>query len=202
MLDTEDGQEAWSFQPADKAGVSFKLKHHKHIFTVTVACMEDAPGDGGGTVRTLQVCSPTKMHRMQRRAFLRAPVPANRVVRVSYWLGGCDAEPASGGAEPVWSGRVEDISAGGFQIISTDGASEAMEAGDTVGVRVSFGAGEETAYADAQFRHHMEGDGQVHLGFQFVGLAQSPQGRRTLQHIGNKVSQFQRELSASEFARR
>jgi len=202
MFEARDGQDLWPFQPADKVGVSFKLKHHKHIFTATVAGVEQVPGEDGQTVRRLRVCSPTKMHRMQRRAFLRAPVPPNRVVRASYWLGGCDGEPASGSDEPVWSGRIEDISAGGFQMISTDGANDALETGDTVGVRVSFGAGEETAYADAQFRHRIEADGHVHLGFQFVGMAQSPQGRRTLQQIGNKVSQFQRELNALEAARR
>jgi len=199
----EGEKEAHEFQPADKVGISFKLKHHKHIFTATVAGVEASRPAEGEEVRVLQACIPTKMLRMQRRAFLRATVPANRVVRASYWLGGRECEPVSGGEdEPVWSGRVVDISAGGFQMISADGDNDALEVGETVGVRVSFGAGEETVYADAQFRHRQDADGEVHLGFQFIGLAQTPEGRRALQRIGSRAAQFHREADAAQRPRR
>lgn len=198
----EDEGQVHEFQPADKVGVSFKLKHHKHIFTATVACVERARSMNGADVRILQVCSPTKMHRMQRRAFLRAPVPANRIVRASYWLGGREFEPIAGSEnQPVWSGRVVDISAGGFQMVSPDGNNEALDIGETIGVRISFGAGGETVYADAQFRHRQEVDGDIHLGFQFVGLAQTPDGRKTLQQIGGVAAQFHHEVGATQHAR-
>ncbi len=191
------------FQPADRAGISFKLKHHKHIFTATVAAVETERSADGTDVRVLQACIPTKMHRMQRRAFLRAPVPANRVVRASYWVGGREFEPTSGSEDqPVWSGRVMDISAGGFQMTSADGGNDALEIGETVGVRISFGAGEETVYADAQFRHRQETDGDIHLGFQFVGLAQTSEGRRALQRIGGRAAQFHRETGAAQRGKR
>jgi c-di-GMP-binding flagellar brake protein YcgR len=191
------------FQPADRAGISFKLKHHKHIFTATVAAVEAGRCADGTDVRVLQACIPTKMLRMQRRAFLRAAVPANRVVRASYWVGGREFEPTSGSEDqPVWSGRVMDISAGGFQMTSADGGNDALEIGETVGVRISFGAGEETVYADAQFRHRQETDGDIHLGFQFVGLAQTPEGRRALQQIGGRAAQFHRETSAAQRGKR
>lgn len=203
LPDSANGEAIPSFQPADKAGVSFKLKHHKHIFTGTVAGTETARLADGRDARVLSVCSPTKMHRMQRRAFLRVPVPANRVVRASFWMGGCESEPATGSPEhPIWTGRVVNISAGGFQVLSEDGAGEALDIGETVGVRISFGAGEQTAFADAQFRHHQIVDGDVHVGFQFVGLTQSTQGRRILQMMGDRASRFHRENTAAERAHR
>lgn len=190
---SDEGEVLHEFQPAEKTGVSFKLKHHKHIFTGIVAAVEEADLGEGGRCRVVQVCSPTKMHRMQRRAFFRAEVPANRVVRASFWLGGREAEPSGPAPDrPVWYGRVANLSAGGFQLRTTADAAGAVEIGETVGVRVIFGAGDETVYADAQFRHLQQEAGEVNMGFQFVGLAQSAEGRRALQLIGAKTSEYQR----------
>ena len=194
MPSAQPDQPPREFQPADKVGVSFKLKHHKHIFTGTVARTDWEVLDDGSRAQVLRVCSPTKMHRMQRRAFFRADVPPNRVVRVSFWMGGRDAEPAgTTPGRPVWSGRVANLSAGGFQVVTEDDVVGCLDVGETVGVRIIFGAGEETAYADAQFRHTDDVNGDLYLGFQFVGLAQTTEGRSTLQLIGNKASMYQRE---------
>ena len=67
------------FVPAEKLGVSFKLKHHKHIFTATVSGFQDFPLDDGGTMKTLALCLPVRMQRLQRRMFYRVDVPPNRV---------------------------------------------------------------------------------------------------------------------------
>ncbi len=201
MPEGPDGR-PFGLRPADKAGVSFKFKHHKHIFTGTVAGTEEGHLADGTAAVVLSVCCPTKMHRMQRRAFLRADVPPNRVVRASFWLGGRDAEPAgTGPGKPVWSGRVANISAGGFQVACEADAADVLDVGETVGVRVHFGVGEEAVYADAQFRHAQAIEGKLHLGFQFVGLAQSAEGRDALQSISVKAAQFQRESTATQRAR-
>jgi len=195
----EAGERPREFRPADKIGVSFKLKHHKHVFTGTVAETSQTTLDDGSVRRVLCVCSPTRMQRMQRRAFNRSDVPGNRIVRVSFWLGGRENEPAGTTPDqPVWSGRVVNISAGGFQLVSEHSIGDAISPGDTVGVRISFGIGEEAVYADAQFRHCLEEGGKFHLGFQFVGLGLTPEGREALQAIGSKANQFQRELSNSQ----
>jgi len=144
----------------------------------------------------LHVCSPTRMQRMQRRAFNRTDVPANRIVRAAFWLGGLESEPAGTTPDhPVWSGRVVNISAGGLQLTSEQRLGDAVSPGDIVGVRISFGVGEQNVYADAQFRHTLEEDGKVHMGFQFIGLGMTHQSREALQTIGSKANQFQRELA-------
>lgn len=189
----EEGQpRKHEFSPADKIGVSFKLKHHKHMFTATVAAVETQ--DGPEHQPALKLCSPSRVHRMQRRVFERVDVPAQRVVRASFWLGGVQAEPAGVTPEhPVWSGRVINLSAGGFQLCMPGDSCE-LEIGETVGVRIIFGAGDETVYADAQFRHIHRDPGDVKFGFQFVGLGQTPEGKQALELIGSKVADFQREL--------
>ncbi|MCD6304107.1 MAG: PilZ domain-containing protein [Planctomycetes bacterium] len=199
---SEGGRHAERFAPASRIGVSFKLKHHKHVFTAIVAGSEQVARPDGEPVAAVKLCSPTSMHRMQRRAFIRADVPPNRVVRASFWMGGVAAEPAGPNPlRPVWTGRVINISAGGFQLITDDQAVCGLEVGETVGVRISFGSGEPTVYADAQFRHVQPMAAGLAVGFQFVGLAHSDQGRKTLQFLGTKTAQFQRETAARTAAR-
>jgi len=178
--------------PADKVGLSFKLKHHKHLATATVAGIADWPVGGGLTCRAIGVCLPNKMQRLQRRAYFRADVPANRVVRAAFWLGGREAEPQGTTLTlPVWSGRVTNLSAGGFQIVCGLESVAPLECGETVGVRIAFGAGDGTVYADAQFRHVCRENDEAVMGFQFLGLAQTNEGKDALRIISRKVSEYQ-----------
>ncbi|MHC4561480.1 MAG: flagellar brake protein [Planctomycetota bacterium] len=181
------------FQPADRIGGSFKYRHHKHIFSATVATTLRYITEDGEEVDAVSVIGPSRMQRLQRRIFQRVAVPTGAVVRGAFWLGGVELEPTGqGGASAVWTGAVSNISAGGFQLVCQDLSAPKLHAGDTVGVRLMFGIGEETCFADAQFRHaETEGDTAI-LGFQFVGLAHSSKGRSALQKLSAKVTEFQR----------
>ena len=193
-----DDDETPQIAPAEKVGLSFKLKHYKHIFTVTAVGTEKFEGGPDGPGQAISVCWPNRMHRLQRRAFIRAVVPQGRVVRASFWVGGRDNEPTQADPEcPVWSGRLTNISAGGFQLISADDDVCDLVVGETVGVRLAFEAGSESIYADAQFRRADTIEGQSLLGFQFVGLAQDRKGRQGLQYISGKVAEYHRQNEAS-----
>lgn len=195
------GEAIEEIAPAEKLGVSFKLKHHKHLFTGTVVGMQRLALLGGEDIEALCICSPTKMQRLQRRAYQRADVPPGRIVRAAFWLGGCEAEPTGGSQErPVWSGRISNISAGGFQLITGIEATDVIDAGDTMGVRVSFGTAEDAIFADAQLRHIEAAGEQVLLGFQFVGLGQTSEGRDTLALISEKVAEMQKPSTYSDRA--
>jgi len=178
--------------PSEKVGVSFKYKHHKHLFSSTILGVQDYPGQDG-PVKAMALLCPTSMQRIQRRAFFRAAVPQNRIVRVAFWFGGVDTEPTGATPEhPVWSGKVDDISAGGFQALTRDDVGMGLDVGDMVGLRMTFGLSAEAIYADAQFRHSKPCDDGALLGFQFVGLSQSAQGKIALRTIASKVSEYQR----------
>ena len=192
------GESLQEIAPAEKLGVSLKLKHHKHLFTGTVVGVQRWAFPGGDDIEALCLCSPTKMQRLQRRAYQRADVPAGRILRAAFWQGGCESEPAGGNQDrPVWSGRISNISAGGFQLVTGIEATDVIDAGDTMGVRVSFGTAEEVVYADAQLRHVEAAGEQVLLGFQFVGLGQTPEGRETLAIISEKVAGLQKPSTYS-----
>jgi hypothetical protein len=178
------------FVPAEKVALSFKLKHHKYLSSARVAGLDTWTLDDGTDISVLSLCFPMQMQRLQRRSFTRVEVPPGRVVRVSFWPGDKDTEPASpGDSTPVWSGRVMDLSAGGFQAILHEPTT--LPEGQTVGVRLAFGPGETSIYCDAQYRHGCkQEDDTWSLGFQFIGLAQTEAGREVLRTIGRKMNEF------------
>ena len=191
--DVEEGKPAYEFAPASKVGVSFKLKHYKHMFAATVKGIEQVDSADGTKTPAVVVVCPTRMHRLQRRAYIRAVIPSNRIVRAAFWLGGKEAEPAGTSPEnPVWSGQVIDLSAGGFSVRVDNEAAEVLEAGAIVGVRLAFGTAEDTTFTDAQYRH-AEPDGEMTLmGFQFIGLAQTSEGQKALKMILRKMAELQK----------
>jgi hypothetical protein len=71
-------------------------------------------------------------------------------------------------------------------------AAEAVEPGDVVGIRLVFGMGEQTVYADGELRHAEMVTDKAYLGFKFIGLEQTQEGTTTLQVIARKISEFQK----------
>ena len=192
MPHNEAGEPLDDLVPAEKLGVSFKHKHHKHLFNTTVLKLRDCEDGTGGAGKLLAGC-PTAMQRIQRRAYFRSSVPPNRMVRVSFWFGGSETEPSGTNPEqPVWSGKVEDISAGGFQARTRDDVALVLDTGDMVGLRMTFGMSAETLFADAQFRHAIPAEQGTLMGFQFIALGQSPEGKNAMRIVGAKVSEYQR----------
>ncbi len=188
----DDGQ-PHEFKAADCIGVSFKFKHHKHVFSGTVAGSEKLRLDDGTETQVLSLCSPTRMKRVQRRAFMRAAVPAGRIVRASFWTGGLQAEPHRSSIQtPVWSGRVVNISAGGMLVSCDPAVAQVLDPGETVGMHISFGVGEEAVSCDAQFRHLEATEDETLVGFRFVGLDQTPQGEKAMQQISSWTARFKR----------
>lgn len=181
------------FEPADKVGLNFKYKHHKYTCSATVAEMSTATSGDDEEITVVSICLPSRMYCLQRRAFTRADVPANRIVRASFWMGGKDNEPTNASPDnPVHSGSVINISAGGFRMRSGHDATRGMDIGSPAGVRVTFGAGGTAVFADAQLRHVEMCEGGAIVGFQFIGLNQTNKGREALEVIVARVSEFQR----------
>ena len=199
-LPPREESQSYEFAPAQKVAMSFKLKHHKYITTARVAEISFWTQENGTETKVLVLCFPMQMQRLQRRNFTRVAVPAGRIVRVSFWSGDKESEPAGVGDASVWAGRVVDFSAGGFQTILSE--EPELSEGQPVGVRLAFGPGETSIYADAQYRHgHEREDGLWSLGFQFIGLAHTEQGRDVLRLLGQKMSEFTRFASrARHFA--
>lgn len=169
-------------------GLTFKLGHHKHIFNTPIEAVCPISTDGGESLIAVCVPVPSKMQRLQRRAYYRVDVPRNRSILATFWHGGqaCDKSAR-------WEGWVTNISAGGFQVRLPSRSAANLCIGDVVGVHIKVGQEFEPVPADAQFRQRISDDrGVVMLGFQFVGLNESERGRETLERIGQIVRSFRR----------
>lgn len=181
--------------------ISFKLKHHKYLFTSKLEQAQQIELDDGEVCEALQIVLPERMQRLSRRTFERVDVPANRIVRSSFWPGGCDAEPTGGEEDgPVFLGAVTNISAGGFSVRTDKDVQQIVEVGFVVGVRLVFGVDGEAVYADAQCRHITLEDESIQLGFQFLGLGHTAAGREALRTIGRKVSEYQHQARVAEMS--
>ncbi len=190
---TGDQGDVCDLTVADRVGVSFKFGHYKHVFSATVVGRAEHTGDDGQGVEVVQLVGPSRMQRLQRRAFQRVAVPDESLVRAAFWVGGSEVEPTGRQDEAsVWTGTVGDISAGGFQMNCHNYTGPSFQVGELVGVRLMFGVGGETCFVDGQFRHAETHGEQTQMGFQFVGLGHSRQGRAALQLISAKVAEFQR----------
>ena len=187
-----DGK-SYEFSLAEKIALSFKLKHHKYLSNARMAGLQDISLEDGIVDQALALCFPMHMQRIQRRSFTRVDVPAGWIVRVSFWPGDKDSEPKTPtDVREVWSGSVIDLSAGGFRCVITGEKAPFLETGQTVGVRLGFGSGKESLYSDAQFRHCDTSGHKYSLGFQFLGLAHTTEGREVLRTIGQKMCEFAR----------
>jgi hypothetical protein len=180
--------------PADRVGLSFKYRHYKYVSSATLVGQEDVAGPDGEPLTVLRVVTPTSMHRLQRRVYKRASVPEGRLVRASFWAGGREFEPTGADADKrVWSGQIDNLSAGGFHMQCKGYSGPELCVGDEMGVHLMFGTADEHCYADVMLRHvQPAADGSLSLGFQFIGLAQSRHGRATLGMISSKVSEYLR----------
>ena len=185
----DDRPAAERFRPGQEVGVGLKLKHHKYLFLATVAA-DDATGEGGAGL--LVLTRPTRMQRLQRRAYVRAAVPAGCLARASFWVGGQINEPAGTSPDrPVWNGRILDLSAGGFSAWTAEDPAGLLEPGYVAGARLVFGVGEEVVYADASIRHLATGEGGTVVGFQFLGLEYTDAGQAAVRTISRKVAEYQ-----------
>ena len=190
----DTGERPHEFASGERLGLSFKLKHHKYLCAPSSKRSAEVDLGQGASERVLCVAWPVAMQRLQRRAYQRVAVPPGRIARAAFWPGGCEAEPAGTCPDrPVWSGSLTDLSAGGFQVRTAAEAPAFLETGFIMGCRLSFGAdGSEIVYADAQFRHAQPDGDMALIGFQFVGLDQSEQGREALGTLSRHVADFHR----------
>jgi c-di-GMP-binding flagellar brake protein YcgR len=170
--------------------VTFRTGHKKCVFGTVVE-----PGDGHTTESVVTLRWPDHLQQIQRRLFERAQPPQGTVIPVRLWREGSSAGPREE-VRSIRHGQLEDLSAGGMRVKAHD-ASE-FHAGRTYRCVFTPRAGGPSIVVDAFARHRQAADqGRASIGFQFVGLEATPEGRRVLARIARTVSQFQRARSRS-----
>lgn len=170
----------------DVVGCAFRDGHRKCIFTTEVC---EVRLSGGRAL--LSIRSPDEVQQLQRRAYERAAPPANNVVAVRFWRESSDSRPADPATRDMRHGQLVDLSAGGMRVRAADTKNICMN----LVYRCAFTpkVGKPAFVLDALLRHReAEEHNRAALGFQFIGLETSPEGRKTLDRLARLVGQFQR----------
>lgn len=169
--------------PGGTVGVTFRVGHKKCMYSTTLGSLEQRDD---GTLFT--VGWPEYLEQLQRRAYERVPPPRGSVVAVRFWREYAGA--AGDGSRTVRHGQLEDVSAGGMRIQVSDMSDIEMHALYKCVFAPRSGA--PSLVLEATLRHQEAADkGRASLGFQFIGLETTADGRRTLDQLARFVKQYQ-----------
>jgi c-di-GMP-binding flagellar brake protein YcgR len=169
-------------------GVTFRLGHKKCLFATVIESTE--PSDEGVI---LCVRQPEQLQQLQRRAYERVAPPPGSVIAVRFWRddSGSDGTSPAEASRNVRHGQLEDISAGGMRIKAAE--PQNMELEKTYRCVFSTGPGKPAFVLEALLRHREAIDhGRASLGFQFVGLETTTEGRKVLDRLARLVNHFHR----------
>lgn len=176
-----------TLEAGSNVGVTFRTGHMKCMFRSTVEHVQHRP-DGD----VLKLRWPENIQRLQRRIFERTTPPRGQVVAVKFWRVE-PSDPFNPTASPasVRHGQMEDLSAGGLRIHVADPGD--VQLGTTYRCSFAPNQGAPHIVVESILLHKEAADrARSSLGFQFVGLDTSQEGRKTLERLAKIVSQYQR----------
>jgi len=187
------GEKAPDIEEGESIGVAFRKGHRKCMFASVVQGKKRFQIDEANRVGALLLRWPGDLQQLQRRVYYRAPIPPDRAIKVAFWPGGLAYEARVGAAEfPVYAGWLMNLSAGGMAVVVPHDQRGDWRPGDTFGCRFEPAPGSCLAM-DATLRHAEPGEnGLTRLGFQFVGLELTGQGRAVLRLLAHVVARFHR----------
>ena len=139
----------------------------------------------------LRIEWPKNVQQMQRRAFQRATPPESAIIPVRFWQTKSNDEAATNDRSSMRHGQLVDMSAGGMRIKTAD--LDNIELEGAYRCVLTPHPGSSPLVFDARLRHRESTNhGRAALGFQFVGLEVTAEGRKTLTRIARLVNQYQR----------
>lgn len=172
-------------EPGDSIGCTFRVGHKKCMFESTVDRTRRNDADGSIVLRW-----PSQLHQLQRRVFERSAPPSGTIIAVRFWHAR-PGEQVDSQERDVRHGQLLDLSAGGMRIQVS--RPEEIEDGALYCCTFSAKQGKPPFLVDALLRHREAVEhNRASLGFQFIGLDATADGRRTLDRLARLVSYFQR----------
>jgi hypothetical protein len=172
-------------QAGDVVGLTFRRGHKKSLGSALLRAV-----DRGAERVRFTTAWPEQLQQFQRRAFERGVPPRGTVIAVRFWREDPDGDTAFEQRE-VRHGQIEDLSAGGMRVKTADVNN--LELGATYRCVFAPRVGAPALIVDAALRHRETlPEGRVSLGWQFIGLETTPEGRKALDRLSRIVSQFHR----------
>ncbi|MCF7957659.1 MAG: PilZ domain-containing protein [Phycisphaerae bacterium] len=201
MPNPHDGVCPMEPAPNQEIAVTFKKGYNKCLFVSRIISQSqlEVEGENGERelVPVLIIYKPEQIEKIQRRAYDRTNVPSGEDVTVSFW--------SVSRPQERFQGFMLNLSAGGLAVSMPIGqATPAWESDQQCELQFVALPGQEPIIAHARYRHttHTEQDAQPFLGFQFIGLELSEQGRNTLRRIGRVTTVYDRRNYSSQHSRR
>ncbi|MFQ5591281.1 MAG: PilZ domain-containing protein [Phycisphaerae bacterium] len=137
----------------------------------------------------MNVCWSGRLEQLQRRTYERVAPPRDTVIAVRFWREGATSDKEA--KRVVRHGQMEDLSAGGMRLKVADVSD--LEIDTLYKCVFSPRSGAQSLVLEATLKHHEAVENRrASLGFQFIGLETTPQGRRTLDQLARIVKRFQR----------
>jgi hypothetical protein len=179
-------------------GLNFKHAYGKFVFDTTVVGLEPPTlPDSGGTI---VIGVPDRIGVVQRRSYFRVNVPKSLKVNVVIWHRKAHQRKKDNGHN-YFEGRLEDISAGGAQVVvplkrnegDMAGAGESdFHKGQFLGLRFTPMPYEMPLMFNAQVRNVLPTADRsgLSLGLQIVGLEASEEGRQVLSRLASVVERY------------
>lgn len=177
--------------PGQELAITFKKGYHKCLFVTRLIEQGRFEIEPDLFVPTLVVYRPEQIEKIQRRAYNRTAAPASEPVNVAFWSDDA-SHPA---AQEEYQGVLTNISAGGIGLSVPGAQAPLWQEGQQCRLQFVPMPGEEPLCLEASFRHATEADQNDNaiMGFQFVGLEMTEQGRSTLRRLGSIVRIYQQQ---------
>lgn len=191
MPETRDDQSPIQAEKGQEIAFSFKKGYNKCLFTSRIISSGRTEIDPGKYAETLMIYIPEQVEKIQRRVYERTLVPEGDSISVSFW-------PVSD-SKLKYSGELTDLSGGGIGVSIKKGDMPKIDSEQHCTVQFVPLPGHESIIATAIYRHISDPeDGSRKIGFQFIGLETSEQGRMILRRIGRVVTIYERRNSISK----
>ena len=185
----EDEQAPIELAEGQNIAVSFKKGYNKCLFVTRVVGHGLHEVEPGVKMPTITVLRPDCVEKMRRRAFNRVDAPSSLQIAVTL------RPTATMQGHTECSGLLKNLSAGGMTIEMTAAETEDLQENQQFVLEFVPLMDQGSLQAPARLRHvtGLPDSDQALVGFQFVGLEASAEGRNTLRRLGRIVSVFQRQ---------
>jgi c-di-GMP-binding flagellar brake protein YcgR len=182
--------------PGQYVGISFRYKSRKVLFATVVEAKGKFVIDDDTSIAAVRYRWPQSLTELQRRAYLRTPIPEDVRVTATLWSGGAaERAAAHSDSSTLLHGELIDLSCGGALVRLSPATSQAAADTDLLGIELTLPDGRPPIMTDVTSRGtRFDETGAACLAVQFVGLEMSLDGRVVLQRIAACVQRWNREV--------
>ncbi len=174
--------------------ITFKKGYNKCLFTSRIISQDEFEFPSGEKAASLTIYVPEQVEKIQRRAFERTNVPGDMNVEVHFW--------SIDDAGEQHAGVLENLSTGGIGVAVDSNHLPGWPDDQLCQVQFTPLPGQESVIAQGRYRHstHLDADSNL-VGFQFVGLELTEEGRNIMRRLGRVVNVYQRQnQTATKFS--